>query len=967
MPYLVRDVLIVSPAYDRFNLDEDGRLAERILTEYLEQHLVGPPRIHHVHTAARALELLARDRFELLITMARLPDMPAAELARRAKVTCPGLSVALIAYDAVWAATLDSHTDRESIDRVFVWKGDPNMLLGIVKCIEDMRNVDHDTQVHLVRVIVLVEDSPAHYSAFLAMLYAEVLQQSRALIAAGMNHLDRLYRRRARPKILLATTYEEAIALCKRYEDYILAVITDMNLPRSGVSDPRAGLDLIAWLRSEKPDIPILLQSAEPEDREHAHRRLRVSYAHKDSGELLAAVRGFLRLHCGFGPFVFRDEAGSEVGRADDLWAMRQILRQIPGDVLKYHGGRHHFSNWLFARGEFLLGVELRQKHVRDFEDTSALREYLIGRFTTFLELRHRGQITEFSRSPHHLGRDFVRLAGGSLGGKGRGVAFLYKLLEATPRIRTKYPEVRIIVPRTAVICTDQFDAFVAENDLPSRIRDADDAHIAQAFLQSRISEEIHRDLGSLLEEIRYPLAVRSSSLLEDSEFRPFAGVYNSFMLPNNAPELRIRLKQLRRAIKLVYASTFLSNARAYRHAVAHSAEEEKMAVLIQRLVGTDYGKRFYPTFAGVAQSVDYYPLEGMQPEDGVALVALGLGRTVVEGGRALRVPLSRPNALPDMSTPAAALRATQRDFFAVAMDRPNAIIEPDGEDTLVRSSLDAAEADGTLRHVGATYVAENDRIYDTIHRDGVRLVNFARVLKQRSFPMAAILKDVLALGKAGFGGPVEVEFAANLDVPSGSRPELAVVQIRPIVTTRLGSDTRADGADEDLVVVRSKRAMGDGVMRDIRDIVLVPPERFDRNATTVIADEVGRINAALMASARPYLLIGPGRWGTKDRHLGIPVTWPQVSGARVIVETQGAALRADPSQGTHFFHNITSLRVGYLTVDAARKGEYLDWDWLLGQPVESRHRHALHVHLHAPLEVVLDGRTGCAVILRAG
>ena len=966
MPFLVRDILLVSTPYDRFILDEDGRFADKIVNEYLQLHLTGPPRIAHATTGAEALARLDEDNYELVITMTRMPDMAITTFAKHAKDVCPGIPVAVLAYDMGAAQRVEQDPDREYIDRIFVWKGDSHMLLGLVKSIEDLRNVAHDTRDHMVRVIVLLEDSPVFYSTFLALLYTEVMTQTRSLIASGLNHLDRLYRRRARPKILLATNYEDAVALYTRYREYVLAVITDMNVPRDGESDPEAGLKLIKHLRADDPDVPILLQSAEPGLRDEAWNRLRVGFVDKNSTELLAEVRSFLRTQCGFGAFIFRMPDGREVARAENAMEMKSVLLDVPGEALTYHGSNNHFSNWLFARGKFLLAKELRKRQVEEFDTAETLRRYLVESFTAFLEIRQRGQITEFARAQHHLGRDFSRLGDGSLGGKGRGVAFVYKLLATTRSIHDKYPGVHILVPRTTVVCTGEFDRFIEENYLLDRMRSArSDAELAHAFLKSRISNEVHQDLRAMLQDVRYPLAVRSSSLLEDSQFRPFAGVDESYMLPNNAAEDRTRLKQLRRAIKLVYASTFLSPARAYMRAINHRVEEEKMAVLVQRLIGTHFGDRFYPTLSGVAQSYNYYPVRHMAPEDGIAVVALGLGRTVVEGGKALRFSPAHPGILPQMGTPEGALKATQRDFYALSMSQREARVLLGGDDTMVRPGLDVAEADGSLAWVGATYSPDNQRVYDTIYRDGIRLVNFAPILKHERFPLASILKDILKLGEAGFGCPVEIEFCANLNVPEGKRPELAVVQIRPLVTSRMDSDVDVSAVPDGRVLVRSNRALGDGRVVGIQDVVFVTPERFDRQQTVAMAAEVAVINARLVEQGRPYLLIGPGRWGTADRLLGIPVNWGQVSAARIIVEVAMAGFDVDPSQGTHFFHNITSLSVGYLAVDDRKAGETVDWGWLAEQEVVEQRGFVTHARLSEPLESLIDGKTGCAAVLR--
>ncbi|MFT7626237.1 MAG: hypothetical protein ACI9WU_005432, partial [Myxococcota bacterium] len=632
MPFLVRDILLVSTLYDSFILDEDGRFSDKLLSEYLELHLSSPPRLTRVPTGADALELLMRRPFDLVISMPRIGDMEPPALARAIKEIRPETPVALLAYDRTNTSRLANDPNWRYIDKLFMWKGDSGTLLALVKSVEDQINVAHDTSQNLVRVMIVVEDSPVYYSSFLPLLYTEIMEQTRSLIAGGMNHVDRLYRMRARPKILLARTLEEGISVYERYRDYVIGIITDMRLPNEDVLDADAGFKLIAHIREDQPDLPILLQSAEPTAR-HKAQINRVAFANKSADDLLLSIRRFIRHNCGFGDFVFRLPDGTPVGRASNSVEMKQALATVPAESLWYHTRQNHISSWLLARGKFSLAIELRDKSPTHYQDIESFRIYLVNVFTEFLERRQRGHITEFHRGAHHLGRDFQRLAGGSLGGKGRGVAFIYKLLAKSP-IHEKYPDVHLLVPRTAVICTDEYDRFMTDNELRQQLDPSmDDSEIATLFLKARISNEVHGDLEALLSEVRYPLAIRSSSLLEDSQFQPFAGVYATHIIPNNDPTMRVRLRQLRRAVKLVYASTWFSSARAYMAAIHHRAEEEKMAVLIQRVVGANYGERFYPTFSGVAQSHNYYPIRYMKPEDGIAVVALGLGRTVVGGG----------------------------------------------------------------------------------------------------------------------------------------------------------------------------------------------------------------------------------------------------------------------------------------------------------------------------------------------
>ena len=964
MPFQVRDILLVSTLYDSFILEEDGRFSDKLFSEYMELHLGSVPRMTRASTGGEALKQLRTRQFDLVLVMSRVADMKPGEFARKVKRQTPETPVVMLAYDVASIAHQTDEQDWENIDYTFIWTGDNRLLLALVKAVEDMRNVEHDSKVGEVRVVVVVEDSPEYYSAFLPMLYTEIMEQTQSLMEESLNHLERIYRMRARPKILLARTYEEASDLLKQYRKNLLGLISDVRLPRQGKSDPKAGLSLSKRIRKKHPDLPLLLQSAESGNRAKAEH-IDVAFLDKNSPDLLRELSEFIHQNFGFGDFVFRLPEGDEVARAGNLREFREAVKDVPAASLLFHAERNHFSNWLIARGEVALAMEFRPKSIDDFENSTMLRDWLSDAVGGFLTQKQRGRITEFSRGADHLGRDFVRLGGGSMGGKGRGVAFMYSLL-ASSDIHERYPDVHILVPRTMVIGTNEFEAHLEKNELLARMAEAEtDEEIASLFVDCELSKPLSDDLQAMLEEVRYPLAVRSSSLLEDSQFRPFAGVYSTYMLPNNSTDLRIRRGQLRRTIKLVFASTFFSGAKAYMKAIGKRVEEEKMAVLIQRLVGTNFGARFYPTFSGVAQSYNYYPIGFMKPNDGIALVALGLGRTVVQGGKALRFSPAHPQVLPQMSSPKEALRSTQRQFFAVDMTNPNVQIARAEEITLVQPKLKIAEEDGVLGHVGATYSPADDRIRDTIAPKGMRLVNFAPILKHNRFPVAAILADLLKMTEDAMGVPLEMEFAVNLNVPKGQRPEFAVVQIRPLMTSESQNGAELEEVDRDRLLLRSERALGHGSVRNIRDLVYIPPERFDPLHTEEIAAEVARINDSLLAQHRPYVLIGPGRWGTSDRFLGIPVSWAQVSAARIIVEIGMEGFDVDPSQGTHFFHNITALKVGYLSVDERRPNELIDWSWLEKQERAKEMKYVVHLRLNEPIEAQLDGISALGILMK--
>jgi CheY-like chemotaxis protein len=965
MSYRVREVLLVSSLYDSYILEEDGQLSESLDAEFSQLNLAASPRITQVATAEEAIEILERRPFDLVITMARLGGMDPRAFARTIKDAHPDLPVVLLADNHFEAHRIKELNRPAVLDQVFVWRGDVALFLAIIKFVEDRRNVAHDTELAGVRTIILIENSVRFYSSYLPLLYTELTKQTEALMADGVNARQRLRRMRARTKILLAETFEEGWALFERYCPFTLGIISDARFPRAGASDPEAGLEFVRRVKLEDPDMPALIQSTDEAVAERAHA-LGAAFLHKRSPTLLEDLRRFIQSSLGFGDFIFRDpESGREVARVHDLAAMPKVLRTVPGESLRYHASRNHFSNWCMARTEFALAASIRPRKVSDFADVEGLRGYLVDAFSALASEARRGVVADFVPREFEGLEGFVRIGGGSMGGKGRGLGFINSLLSRHGGEID--PDVRVMVPPAAVIGTDAFDEFVRQRDLLDlALSDVPDRAIEDAFLAGSLPGWVERDLAAMVERTRVPLAVRSSSLLEDSYDQPFAGVYRTLMLGNAQPDPRDRLAELSQAVKLVYASTFSRNAKAHVANTPHRPEEEKMAVVVQRAVGRPRGRHFYPAFAGVACSRNYYPVLGLKPEDGLAAVALGFGKTVVEGGKAVRFSPAAPRSVPQFSSTAGYLKTGQREFYALALDRA-LVLSPDGHgDALVVLGLEEAERDGALAAVASVYSRDNDAVYDGLGRTGIRLVTFAPILKSGVFPLSRILTRLLALGERAMSCPVEVEFAVNLASRSGEPGEFAVLQIRPLVV-EVGSEDLDDLlrlAEPSSLLCTSDRALGHGRIQEVRDIVYVRPGVFERGETVAVAAEVESVNAALMDEDRPYLLIGPGRWGTSDRWLGIPVEWRQIAGARVILETELADVPSTPSEGTHFFHNITSSGIGYLTVQ--RGGGRVDFEWLAAQPARTETRFLRHLRLERPLDIRIDGRSGRGVVLKA-
>jgi CheY-like chemotaxis protein len=961
MQHRIMDILLVSTPYDTFILEEAGELSERMLGEFRNLDLHYAPGLTGLSTGTEALRTAREDRrVNLIITTPHLADMDAAELARRIRAEGLDIPVVLLAWDTRELSDFQARRDTSAIERAFLWQGDARMLVSIVKSVEDWRNVEHDTGTVGVQVIILVEDNVRYYSSFLPVMYTELLHHSQRVITEGLNLSQKILRMRARPKILLCTTWEEAERAFERYADEVLGIISDIEFPRAGERVPQAGADFARQVRAAYPDVPIILHSSRPENEALAHS-VGADFLLKGSPLLLQELRDVMLEHFGFGDFVFRLPDGREVDRAADLRGLEEKLATVPEESLVHHAGRNHFSRWLKARTEFSLAHELRPRRLEDYASPQALRESLIRAIASYRLEQARTLVTDFDRDDFDLSGDFYRMGGGSLGGKARGLAFVRRLL-AQRGLRDRFDGVEIAVPVSAVLGTDVFDRFLEENDLRHfAIECEDEEEIQRRFHAARFPEEAERDVAAFLERATWPLAVRSSSLLEDSQHQPFTGVYDTLMLANDDWSLGERLGQAILAIKRVYASTFSVHAKAYLRATPYRLEEEKMAVILQRIVGAARGGRFYPDFSGVARSHNFYPAPPMTAGDGIVAVALGMGRGIVEGGACIRFCPRYPRHIPQFASVSDVLETTQREFWALPLARG----EAGGGMREESFDLAAAEADGALAAVASTYSPENDAIHDGVSRPGPRLVTFAPILKQGLFPLAEVLSTIMAEGERGMGAPVEIEFAVGLAVPPDRRREFGFVQMRPLALMRESEAVEVSAVDAAAVLCGSQRVLGNGRLEGIRDLVVVDFQRFERARSREAAAEVGRLNGVLLATRTPYALVGVGRWGSRDPWLGIPVTWDQVSGAQVIVEAGLRDLKVTPSQGTHFFQNLTSFNVGYFTVNPESGDGTVDWEWLETRPALSSAAHVRHIRLPAPILVLMNGKKNEGVILK--
>jgi CheY-like chemotaxis protein len=964
--FRIHDILLVSSVYDSFILAEDGELQEVILKEFLDLNVRHTPGITHVSTADQAVAL-ARDasRYNLVIASTLIGDVTAERFALRLREAGIDTPVVVLAYDMrevgemATAPAAGAGSPASSIDRVFLWQGDIRLVPAIVKYVEDRRNVAHDTGALGVQAILVIEDNVRYYSSFLPMIYTELMHHAHNLVPEGVNLSHKLMRLQAQPKILLCGSYEEAWEYFDRYAENILGVISDIEFPRGGVVAADAGLDFARRVRERQPDVPVMLQSSRAENQELA-RSVGAAFLQKGSPTLLQQLRRFMVDQLGFGDFVFGMPDGREVGRAHDLREFEALLASAPAECVAYHAERNHFSKWFKARTEFALAHEVRPRQVSDFETVDHLRQEVLRAIRDYRERTRRGVVVDFDRATFNPQTTFCRMGSGSLGGKARGLAFVDLLLSESG-IAARFPGVTIGVPPSVVLGADVFDEFLEHNGLREFALDAtDEADIERRFIEAELPPAITKDLRALVGAVRYPLAVRSSSLLEDSQYQPFAGIYDTFMLPNDHHRADVRLRQLLTAITRVYASTFSQAAKRYFAGGPYRLEEEKMAVVLQRIVGTARGSRFYPDFAGVARSHNYYPLPPMTSEDGVAAVALGFGEAVAGGDRCFRFCPRYPRHIVQFSTVADTLANAQREFFALELGRKDST----SAFSPARHPLSAAEEDGTLARVGSTYSPENDAIYDGVSRAGVRLVTFAPVLKHGVFPLAELLDALLGVAVKATNAPVEIEFAVSMP-GQGAAPEFGILQLRPLARIREATETTLEAIDRAALICESPSVLGHGTIDDVRDVIVVDMQRFDRSKTREIGQIVAQFNQALIAERRPYVLIGVGRWGSADPLLGVPVTWDQIAGARAIVEAGFSDIRVTPSQGSHFFQNLSAGNIGYFTVNPDAGDGFVDWDWLAAQPAVEDKGFVRHLRFESPVVVAVNGRSHAGTIAK--
>lgn len=968
MKYRIHKILLVCCSYDGYILEEDGHIESQINQEYLDLNMSNPPSFTRVSSTSEALALLAGDdSFDFILTMYNVGEPDVFTFARTIKRHHPNRPVALLTSFSKDIYRRIEEQDRSGLDYIFCWHGNTDLIIAIIKLIEDHMNAPEDILQGGVQAILLVEDSIRFYSTYLPELYKLILLQNTEFLKDAFNEQQQVLRKRARPKILLATSYEEATELYDRYKKNLLGVISDVGFvlhrhdpPQSEKLD--AGIDLCRRIKADNPLMPVLLQSSQTAYADEA-ARLGAGFIAKNSKTLLTQLHEYISKEFAFGDFVFKDpDTGAEIGRAKDLAQMQQMIATIPDRAFEYHTSQNHLSKWLYSRGLFPLAASIRQYNKSHFASVEEHRRVLENLIRDYRTLLGQGVVARFDPETYSDAVAFARIGEGSLGGKARGLAFMNSML-IKYRQYDRHEGVRIMIPRSVVIATEYFDEFIDLNGLKYIIaQEASDEEILSEFVTSTIPQRLQEELKAYIRTVRTPLAVRSSSKLEDSHYQPFAGIYSTYMIPYTENEDQM-LRLVLRAVKSVYASVYFAASRAYIQTSQNLISEEKMAVILQEVCGTEQNGLYFPTFSGVARSINYYPIGDETPEDGVCNVAMGLGKLVVDGGRTLRFSPRYPQKVLQTSTPELALRDTQNEVLALSLRPEEFRTSIDDAVNLRRLTLQEIGDYRNARHVCSVWDRENERISDSPFDRGRRIITFNNILKYNTFPLAEIVSDILRIGAEEMRCPVEVEFAVNMDVAPGRQRIFNLLQIRPIIDNQDNRPIDWSREDTSRALIYGESALGIGRMTEIADIVYVRSETFSSLVTEKIADELLGLNARLHEEGRSYILVGPGRWGSSDPYLGVPVKWTHISEAKVIVECNIESFDVEPSQGTHFFQNVTSLGVGYLTINPSR-GEGIFREQLLDtRPAVWEGRYLRLVRFERPLWVAIDGRSNRGMV----
>lgn len=954
MTHRIFNVLIIANPYDAFMLEDDGRVDEKIFNEYTELGLRYPPTFTQVSTMVEASEVLSTTSIDLVICMPGNADNDAFTVARAVKREFPDIPCVVLTPFSHGITQRIMNEDLSIFEYVFCWLGNTNLILSIIKLIEDKMNLEHDIDEAGVQMILLVEDSIRFYSSILPNLYSYILTQSQSFATEALNSHTATLRMRGRPKVVLARTYEEAMDYFVRFPENILGVISDCRFPKGGVKDSEAGLKLLSEFHRRAPFLPLIMESSETENAEKAEK-LGFRFIDKNSKKMNIDLRNIMAEHMGFGDFIFRNpKTHEEIRRIRNLKELQDNIFSIPNDSMLYHLSRNHVSRWLCARAIFPVSEFLKTVTLEKLRDVDLHRQIIFDAIVQYRHMKNVGTVAVFKRDRFDAYSHFARIGDGSLGGKGRGLAFLDNIIKTHPEFN-EFEGVKVSIPKTVVLCTDVFDQFMDNNNLYQlALSDAPDEEILQAFIKAQLPDLFIDDFKTFFEAIRHPIAIRSSSLLEDSHYQPFAGIYSTYMIPYLEDKDEM-LRMLAAAIKSVYASVYFKDSKAYMTATRNVIDQEKMAVILQEVVGKQYGDHFYPNFSGVLRSINYYPLGYEKSEEGIASLALGLGKYIVDGGQTLRVSPYHPAQVLQTSDMEIALRQTQTQFYALDMKRVGVDFKVDDGFNILKLKVKDAENDGALNFIASTYDANDRVIRDGLYDGGRKIVSFNGVLRHGVFPLPELLKLSMHHGADSMRRPVEIEFACTLN--DDRTGEFYLLQIRPIVDSKQVLDQDIMAIPDDKCLLRSHNSLGHGVSDDIVDVVYVKTdENFTASDNPVVAMEVERINKKFLADGKNYVLVGPGRWGSSDSWLGVPVKWPHISAAKLIVETTLKNYSVDPSQGTHFFQNLTSFGVGYFTIDENKGMGFFRKEILDAMPAVEETPHVRHVRFSKPLHIMMDG-----------
>jgi len=963
MPFKVKEILLIANLYDAFSIEEEGRFTEHILGEYYKLNLSSLPRITGVSSEDDALTILNQKQFDLIIIIMGSDKKFPFDLCEKIKRNFPYISTYLLLNNDNDIQYLRKYSFyKSSFDKVFVWNGDSKIFFSMVKLLEDKINIENDSKLGPIQAILLVEDSPKYYSRFLPILYSTILEQTQRLIEeVNTDELYKILKIRVRPKVLHACTYEEAIAYIEKYKDIISFVISDIRFPVNGKENQDAGFMLTKFIKEQNPSIPILLQSSDEENKRKAIK-LGTIFLNKASENIAQNIKDLISYNLGFGNFIFRTKDGKQLAIARNIKEFENILKDIPDESLTYHALKNHFSLWMMARGEIEIAKKIRPYSINDFKSSKEIREFLLKVIQNYKIEKDKGKIIQFDAEALSDESNIVLLSTGALGGKGRGLAFINTLIY-NYNFQNVIPGITIKTPITSIIGTDEYDIFLQKNKLLEfALNETNYSKIKEIFVKSELSNELMEKLEIFIKKIKKPIAVRSSSLLEDSLSQPFSGVFETYLLPNNNPDDDVRLNQLATAIKLVYASVFSPNAKLYFEAINYNIEQEKMAVVIQEVVGNNFQNYYYPHISGTAQSFNFYPVGHMKPEEGFAVIALGLGQYVVEGEKTYCFSPHHPNV--DIVSIHDLIKNSQTEFFALNLKNTNPNLLQGETASLARLDLFEAEQHGTLKHLASVYDPENDILEPGINKNGIRVLNFANILKYKYIPLAQTLQVILSIVKEAMGTAVEIEFAVDLEKKSQNNlPSFYLLQIKPLLGNERDFHVNFSEFKEDITILRSSKSMGNGKVDNIYDIVFVIPELFNNLKTEQMAKEIEEINKEFLRQNKKYILIGPGRWGTRDKFIGIPVAWSQISAAKIIVELELPNFPLDASLGSHFFHNVTTMNVGYFSIKLDNNFDFINWNLINKAQTIKQLNYFKHVQFKDSLKIYMDGSQQKAII----